>query len=85
MKKKYTRNFFFFFFSRGLTQVLRSVAGGQELFENGDPSRPWSDRYRNNAHLVDLCRQPSDSFEPGRSNHLLYYDAASLYPSSGKD
>ena len=63
---------------------MRSAAGGQKLFEEG-AEKPWSFQYRNNAHLLDKVSEPGDSFVPEDSNHLLYYDAASLYPSSGKD
>ena len=64
--------------------MYRSVAGGQEKFEDGS-AKPWSQHYRNNVHLLDRVSDPADGFEPGPSNYLLYYDAASLYPSSGKD
>jgi hypothetical protein len=63
---------------------MRSAAGGQKLFEEG-AEKPWSFQYRNNAHLLDKVSEPGDSFVPEDSNHLLYYDAASLYPSSGND
>jgi hypothetical protein len=63
---------------------MRSVAGAQELMEEGR-DRKWSHAYRNNVHLLDRIESAEDVFEPGPSNHLLYYDAASLYPSSGKD
>jgi len=63
---------------------LRSAAGSQEKFENGEPTKKWSHSYRNNDHLVDRVTQSQDEFTPGPSNHLLYYDAASLYPSSGR-
>jgi hypothetical protein len=61
---------------------LRSAAGCQEKFEGGE-SKKWSHSYRNNVHLLDRVTQAGDAFIPGPSNHLLYYDAASLYPSSG--
>ena len=86
LKKKTRLEKFFYFFFRGLTQVLRSAAGCQEKFENGDDGdkkKKWSDSYRNNHHLLDRVTSPEDEFTPGPSNHLLYYDAASLYPSSG--
>ena len=65
--------------------MLRSAAGAQSRFERNGEEELWSEAYRNNAHLVDRITEPADGFVPQASNHLLYYDAASLYPSSGKD
>jgi len=60
-------------FSSGICTILRSEAGGQEEAVAGgcedDPA------YRNNAHFLD---------DGGLSNHVGYYDAAALYPSSGE-
>ena len=63
----------YIFFSSGLCTILRSEAGGQEEAVAGgcedDPA------YRNNAHFLD---------DGELSNHVGYYDAAALYPSSGE-
>jgi hypothetical protein len=70
-------SFFFFLFlltNSGLCSIFRSEAGGQdEAVAAGAEDEP---AYRNNSHLfdADAC---------GRSNHVGYYDAAALYPSSG--
>ncbi len=60
----------------GLCTILRSEAGGQDDVV----SRGGADEsdYRNNSHLL-----PPDA-ATGRSNHVGYYDAAALYPSSGE-
>ena len=59
--------------SSGLCTILRSEAGGQdEAIARGCEDDP---AYRNNAHLVD---------DGDLSNHVGYYDAAALYPSSGE-
>lgn len=55
-------------FFRGLCSVYRSEAGAD------DGSNP---DYRNNAHLGQAVRDPC------LSNFVGYYDATSLYPSSG--
>ena len=71
-EKKNKKTFFFLSRDSGLCTILRSEAGGQE--EAGELDE---ESYRNNAHLLP----------PGqgqRSNHVAYYDAAALYPSSGK-
>ncbi len=69
-------------FFRGLTSVYRSKAGGQDL-EDADNTNVDDDdedddeiNYRNNSHWkkASTC---------GLSNYVSYYDAASLYPSSG--
>ena len=77
-------------FFRGLTSVYRSKAGGQDL-EDADNTNDNDDddddddnddddddeiNYRNNSHWkkASMC---------GLSNYVSYYDAASLYPSSG--
>ena len=75
-------------FFRGLTSVYRSKAGGQDL-EDADNDDDDDDddnddddddeiNYRNNSHWkkASTC---------GLSNYVSYYDAASLYPSSGKN
>ena len=71
-------------FFRGLTSVYRSKAGGQDLEDadntndNDDDDEDDDDEinYRNNSHWknASMC---------GLSNYVSYYDAASLYPSSG--
>ena len=65
--------------SRGLTSIYRSKAGGQDL-ENVDGKDDDDQEldYRNNSHWkkAEQC---------GQSNYVSYYDAASLYPSSGKN
>ncbi len=72
-------------FFRGLTSVYRSKAGGQDL-EDADNTNVDDDddddddddeiNYRNNSHWkkASMC---------SLSNYVSYYDAASLYPSSG--
>ena len=67
--------FLIYFFS-GLCTILRSEAGGQD--EVVDRGGPEDENYKNNFHLL-----PPDA-SPGRSNHVGYYDAAALYPSSGE-
>ena len=60
----------------GLCTILRSEAGGQDdVVSRGGADEP---DYRNNSHLL-----PPDA-ATGRSNHVGYYDAAALYPSSGE-
>ncbi len=65
--------------------MYRSKAGGQDL-EDADNTNVDDDNddddddeinYRNNSHWkkASTC---------GLSNYVSYYDAASLYPSSGK-
>ena len=59
--------------------MYRSKAGGQDL-EDADNDDDDDDddeiNYRNNSHWkkASMC---------GLSNYVSYYDAASLYPSSG--
>lgn len=64
----------------GLTQIFRSEAGSQSLRPReirDDPS------YRNNSHLALLRGEdPSRTQEP--SEHVVYLDITSLYPSSGE-
>jgi hypothetical protein len=55
---------------RGLCTILRSEAGGQDLSEIDERA------YKNNSHWLE---------EGENSNHVAYYDAAALYPSSGKN
>ncbi len=68
--------------------MYRSKAGGQDL-EDADDDDDDADadaddddddeiNYRNNSHWkkASTC---------GLSNYVSYYDAASLYPSSGKN
>lgn len=62
----------FFVSRRGLCTILRSAAGGQDTVAGWD-----RESYRNNAHWL----RPELS---GDSNYACYYDAASLYPSSGE-
>ena len=68
---------------RGLTSVYRSKAGGQDLEDDVDDDDDVvvdddedEVNYRNNSHWkkASTC---------GLSNYVSYYDAASLYPSSG--
>jgi hypothetical protein len=56
--------------------VYRSKAGGQDLEDADDDDDEIN--YRNNSHWkkASTC---------GLSNYVSYYDAASLYPSSGKN
>ena len=61
-----------FFSLSGLCSIFRSEAGGQaDRFAEGEEGL----NYRNNAHWLD-------NGEP--SNFVAYYDATSLYPSSGE-
>ena len=70
----------------GLTSVYRSKAGGQDLEDDEDEEGAVVDgddddteiNYRNNSHW----KRAADC---GLSNYVSYYDAASLYPSSGKN
>ena len=69
----------------GLTSVYRSKAGGQDLEdddddkdEDGGDDDDTEINYRNNSHW----KRAADC---GLSNYVSYYDAASLYPSSGKN
>jgi hypothetical protein len=70
---------------RGLTSVYRSKAGGQDLEDaaaaaddddDDDDDNDDEINYRNNSHWkkASMCCL---------SNYVSYYDAASLYPSSG--
>jgi len=61
--------FLFFKIVRGLCCVYRAEAGADD---GSDP------QYRNNAHLSKAVNNPC------LSNFVGYYDATSLYPSSGK-
>ena len=65
--------------TRGLCTVIRSEAGevpGQDKSEDRD--------YRNNQHLFDVLGSDDlSNVLGGPSKHVGYYDAASLYPSSG--
>ena len=61
--------------------MYRSKAGGQDLEDDVDDDVVVDDyedevNYRNNSHWkkASTC---------GLSNYVSYYDAASLYPSSG--
>ena len=65
-------HFFFLRLRRGLCQVLRTEAGNADDDDDDEPE------YRNNAHWL-----PRSSC-PGPSSKVAYYDAASLYPSSGE-
>jgi len=66
------------FFS-GLTTILRSEAGGQsDRFGHDDDDDDLQRNYHNNAHWL----HPSKLAQP--SNFVAYYDATSLYPSSGE-
>ncbi len=60
--------------------MYRSKAGGQDL-EDADNNEDDDDdddeiNYRNNSHWKNASTC-------GLSNYVSYYDAASLYPSSG--
>lgn len=72
---------FFSFFSppgSGLCSVYRSEAG--RIGENPD-----SENLKNNAHWLSEAEEYDDGpFQPQPSNTVAYYDAASLYPSSGE-
>ncbi len=65
--------------------MYRSKAGGQDLEDDDDDEDGAVDgdeddteiNYRNNSHW----KRAADC---GLSNYVSYYDAASLYPSSGK-
>ena len=76
-----------FILNRGLTSVFRPKAGHhfeKETDDNKDPD------YWNNLHW--LSTEPDAAVDdgkekrwfPGPSNFVHYYDATSLYPSSGK-
>ena len=54
---------------RGLCTILRGAAGGQDCVQDFD-----NDDYKNNSHWLS---------DGENSNYVGYYDAASLYPSSG--
>ena len=60
--------------SRGLCTILRTAAGGQNRVADFDVPE-----YKNNSHWV-----LPDGGAAEDSNYVCYYDAASLYPSSGK-
>ena len=64
-------------FCRGLCTILRSAAGGQDCVTDWD-----SREYKNNSHWLE--DDGAADGEPQDSNFVCYYDAASLYPSSGK-
>ena len=75
------KTYLFFLSSHsGLCTILRSEAGGQvDAIAEGCDDDP---AYRNNAHL--LGNNDDDEKMGQHSNHVAYYDAAALYPSSGK-
>ena len=64
--------------------MYRSKAGGQDLEDDDDVAVNGGDdddteiNNRNNSHW----KRAADC---GLSNYVSYYDAASLYPSSGKN
>ena len=63
--------------------MYRSKAGGQDLEDEEGVDVDGDDddteiNYRNNSHW----KRAADC---GLSNYVSYYDAASLYPSSGKN
>ncbi len=63
--------------------MYRSKAGGQDLEDDDEDEDDGDDddteiNYRNNSHW----KRAADC---GLSNYVSYYDAASLYPSSGKN
>ena len=65
--------------------MYRSKAGGQDLEDDEDEDSAVDGddddtkiNYRNNSHW----KRAADC---GLSNYVSYYDAASLYPSSGKN
>ena len=63
---------------RGLCSIFRGEAGGQsERFANNDDEVDYEAvrNYHNNAHWLP---------DGQASNYVAYYDATSLYPSSGK-
>jgi len=64
--------------NRGLTTVFRSKAG--HCFEAAPTEDNSDSDYWNNAHWLESNK----NWAPAPSNFVHYYDAASLYPSSGK-
>jgi hypothetical protein len=65
-----------FFSLSGLCSIFRSEAGGQaDRFDSAEAAADQDLNYRNNAHWLN-------NGEP--SNFVAYYDATSLYPSSGE-
>lgn len=67
---------------RGLCTILRSAAGGQDRLVDDDDDDDAA-AYKNNSHWL------SNGVGGGggggeNSNFVGYYDAASLYPSSGE-
>jgi len=65
-----------FFSLSGLCSIFRSEAGGQaDRFDSAEAEADQDLNYRNNAHWLN-------NGEP--SNFVAYYDATSLYPSSGE-
>ena len=66
-----------FFSLSGLCSIFRSEAGGQaDRFDSAEAEAADQDlNYRNNSHWLN-------NGEP--SNFVAYYDATSLYPSSGE-
>jgi len=82
----------FFCSIRGLCSIYRTEAGGHQDLDE-------TDAYYNNYHWLPFFdaasgagmenideAKPANASESscGPSNYVLYYDAASLYPSSGK-
>lgn len=79
--------FFYIFVFRGLCSVYRSTVGRWDnvVNDNDDDAKTNLKQqdlpsYGNNAHWLPNF----DGACPGPSNYALYYDAASLYPASGK-
>jgi hypothetical protein len=70
---------------------LRSEAGGQNDIEAPSTSTQVTDdaygpdaSYNNNSHWLNKEEEGGGGGEGQASNFVAYYDAASLYPSSGK-
>jgi len=71
---------------RGLCTILRSEAGGQTDLEEPTAHANATDNraYKNNAHWLSSAAADGGDDEGQPSNFVAYYDAASLYPTSGE-
>ena len=78
-----SRCFCLFLLCSGLCTIFRSEAGGQtERFDEEDVDKTRN--YHNNAHWLKDDNDSTDGGGGQPSNFVAYYDATSLYPSSGE-
>jgi len=80
----------YIFFYRGLCSIYRPKAGKFSSSSVPRTEKEDDEEYYNNSHWLKRPSQlldaqtPDDTYIAQPSNHVLYYDATSLYPTSGK-